>query len=445
MLLNPLDRRAREHQGFPVMRGAFPLVGHLPAIVCNLPDLLRQAGREIGPHFWLDLGPSGMSLVCLHFDAYSLFKNKVTTSCVIEDMSPEVFGHSIVAEDGPHHRSVRAAMNGSFQPKGLTAAEIGPLFAGMIERRMALWRARGEINLLWETRDLMLALVFRMLGVEETEFSVWNKKYKQFMQLVVAPPIDFPGMPLSRGRSARAWIDEQLRGFIDQARRQPEVGGLLAALVRSFDGSDGQLSDADLLANLRLLILAGHDTAASTMAWVVVELAQRPEVWDALCDEANRIGSVPRGPKDLADCRVAEALFRETLRFRPAVPLTHRRALVDLELGERTVAKGAHLTIPIGHLSRHPGLCERPDEFDLERWLGRHEGIKPAETLQFGSGPHQCLGYHLAWMQVVQFCIALARTMSASGLRPRLLANPFVGQRYYPTTHPSAALRVAFG
>ena len=398
MLLNPLNRRVRAHQGFPVMRGAFPLVGHLPAIMCNLPVLLQQAGRDMGTHFGLDFGPRGICLICLHPDVHLLFKNKVTTSCVIADMSPEMFANTVLAEDGAHHRSVRSAMNGSFQPNGLTATEVGSLFAEMIERRMAAWRDQREINLLHDTGNLMLALVFRMLGVEETEFSIWNKKYRQFLLLGIAPPIDLPGMPLPRGRSARAWIDEQLCGFIAVARRQREAGGLLAALVRAFDGSGGQLSDADLLANLRLLILAAHDTAAATMAWVVVELAQRPALWDALCDEANRVGTVPRSPKELADFRFAEALFRETLRLHPAVAMTHRRALVDFELGGRVVAKDTHLIIPIAHLSRHPELCERPDEFDLARWLGRNESITPAETLQFGGGPHRCLGYHLAWM-----------------------------------------------
>jgi len=292
----------------------------------------------------------------------------------------------------------------------------------------------------------MLALVFRLMGIEETKFSIWRKKYGQFLQLVIAPPIDLPGMPLYRGRRARAWIDEQLQGFIRDARWQPDGPGLLAALVRSFDHSDGQLSDTDLLANLRLLILAGHETTASTMAWVVIELAQRPAVWDALCEEVKRIGSVPRSPPDLADFPVAEALFRETLRIHPATTMLPRRAVVDFELGGRVVAADTHLTIPVVHLSRHPELYDRPDEFDLERWLGRGESIKPSEMLQFGGGPHVCIGYHLVWMEMVQFCAALALTMSAKGVRPRLLTlQPPTGKNYYPTAHPPAATRVVFG
>lgn len=65
MLLNPLDRRHRLRHGIPVVPGAFPLVGHLPAIVCDLPRLLQRAERMLGSHFWLDFGPAGHQMTCM--------------------------------------------------------------------------------------------------------------------------------------------------------------------------------------------------------------------------------------------------------------------------------------------------------------------------------------------------------------------------------------------
>lgn len=59
MLLNPLNRRRTLQYNIPIMPGAFPIVGHLPAIVSDLPRLLRRAKGMLGNHFWLDFGPGG--------------------------------------------------------------------------------------------------------------------------------------------------------------------------------------------------------------------------------------------------------------------------------------------------------------------------------------------------------------------------------------------------
>ncbi|TIX29752.1 MAG: cytochrome P450, partial [Mesorhizobium sp.] len=198
------------------------------------------------------------------------------------------------------------------------------------------------------------------------------------------------------------------------------------------------------VANIRLLLLGGYDTTASTMAWMVIELARQPVLWDALVEEAQRVGAVPTRHADLAQCPVAEALFRETLRVHPATTLLPRRALQELQLGQRRIPAGTHLCIPLLHFSTSALLHEAPDQFRLERWLQRTEPIRPVDMLQFGTGPHVCIGYHLVWLELVQFCIALALTMHKAGVRPRLLSDAEKGRRYYPTAHPSGTIRIGF-
>jgi len=64
--------------------------------------------------------------------------------------------------------------------------------------------------------------------------------------------------------------------------------------------------------------------------------------------------------------------------------------------------------------------------------------------LQFGTGPHVCIGYHLVWLELVQFGIALALVLDGAGVRPRLRGDVDKGLRYYPTAHPSMAIRIGF-
>ncbi|KTS76454.1 cytochrome P450 [Pseudomonas oryzihabitans] len=444
LLLNPLDRRHRHRQSFPIVPGAYPLLGHLPAILCDLPAFLRRAEAAFGEHFWLDFGPAGPLLTCVHLEAFALLRNRDVSSALIGEIAPELLGGTLVAQDGGAHRQVREALKSAFLPKGLHQAGIGELFAPLLEARVQAWRDQGEVIILRETGDLMLRLIFGLMGISAQDLPRWHRQYKQLLQLIVAPPIDLPGLPLRRGRAARAWIDTRVREFISEARADRARSGLLNDMVASFDQSGQALSDDALVANIRLLLLAGHDTTASTMAWIVIELARQPGVWEALVEEALSLGEVPLRPEDLARCPVAEALFRETLRVHPATTLLPRRALQDLQLGDRHIPAGADLCIPLLHFSRSAQLYEAPDEFRLTRWLQRTEPIRPVDMLQFGTGPHVCIGYHLVWLELVQFSIALALVMQGAGLRPRLLGDVEKGRRYYPTAHPSSAIRIGF-
>jgi cytochrome P450 len=443
LILNPLRRRVTHRRGFPVFPGAFPVIGHLPAIATDYLELLRRAERELGPFFWVESGFGTDQLNCMDPEVFSLFKNKVTTSTYLQEMFPDLFGISLIAQDGAVHQHMRAAMTAPFLPRGLTASEIGPLLADMIERRVRLWRDQREVRILAETRELVLAVMFRLLGVAEADLTEWREQYEDLMLLAFNLPIDLPGLPQRRGRRARAWLNERLLGFIRAARAQPQATGLLPSLVAGRDEGGAGLSDDELVDNLRLLVLAGHETSASLMAWLTITMAEMPAVWDAVVAEAAAAAAVPRTPKELRNFPYAEAVFRETLRLHPPVAADSRRALVDVTLAGRTIRAGETINISILHLSRHPSLYQRPDEFVPERWIGRADGISPIEMVQFGGGPHFCLGYHLAWMEIVQFVVALALTMREQGLRPTIRGDrPKV--RYLPLLHPSASTRIAF-
>lgn len=443
LILNPLARRSEDLRGFPLFRGAFPGVGHLPAIASDYLGLVRRAEQEVGRFFWLRSGFGTPTLTCLDPEVFSIFRNKTTTSTYLQELLPDLFGISLIAQDGPLHHHMRSAMNAPFLPRGLTAAEVGPLVGSIIERRVAAWRDRREVTVLAETREVVLAIMFRLLGVPETNLSAWRERYEQFMLLSVNLPFDFPGSPHRRGRQARAWLNEHLLEFIAHARAQPQAPGILPALVAGRDEGGTGLSNDELVDNLRLLVLAGHETSASTMAWMVIKLAERPDVWDRVSEEAAAAGGVPQSPKELRSFPYTEAVFRETLRLHPPVAFDGRRVRVDFDLAGRPLRAGDTVGISIVHLSRHPSTYSRPDDFVPERWLDRSEPPSAIELVQFGGGPHFCLGYHLAWMEIVQFGVALALAMRGRGLRPKIVGEA-PKMRYLPLLHPSANTRVAF-
>ena len=443
LLLNPLRRRAGIVDGFPLVRGAFPLLGHIPALASDTLELVRRTEREVGSLFFIDAGFGHRMMICAHLDALSVFQTKAASNDYMRRASGGMFGESVIVHDGKPHQRMRAVLNGSFTPRGLSAAAVAPMIADIVERRVRGWARGVPLKMLAETRELALDVVFRIVGIDDPDLSEWRRKYEDALLLLVNLPIDAPGTPRRRGRLGKAWIDARLHDKIRRARERrggDEAGeGLLATLVGAKGEGGETLSDDELVDNLRLLMLAGHETSASTMAWIVAFLADHPEAWERLVVEAKKLGHVPRTAVELKDLEYAEAVFREALRLNPPVAVDARRLTGPIELCGRTIPEGTQLGIPVIHLSRHRDLHARPDSFEPERWLGAKSALTPLELIQFGGGPHFCLGYHLAWMEIVQFTVALALFLPS---RPRLIGG-MPAARYAPLLHPSMSLRVS--
>jgi cytochrome P450 family 117 subfamily A len=439
--LNPLDRRQRRPAGFPRLAGAFPLAGHVPAMASDLLGLLRHAERSVGPLFWLDMGGGHDELFCMKREVFEAFRSGALSTDHLRGFGNEFFGESLLVFDGPPHRHMRSAMNPPFTPKGIAEVGVGAFLAEAVERRVQRWARRRHVRVLAETRELALGLIFGMMGIAEQELGEWEKHYSALLGFLLPIRIDLPGFPRWRARRARHWLDERLQRIIDAARA-PGSSGLVAELARSRDDDGAPLSDRELIDNLRLLAFAGHHTTAATTAWIAAELAQRPAVWRALCDEAAG-QEVPRSPKDLKRFPYAEAVFREALRLHPPLAFTRRRAVSDLELAGATVPRDTPVAMSILHLLRDPDLYQRPDEFVPERWLNRPAPPSALELAVFGGGAHFCLGYHVAWMECVQFEVALVRALAPAALRPQLDGPP-PRVRYFPLPHPSPGMALRF-
>lgn len=440
---NPLTQAVLHKDGIPVAPGHFPVLGSLPSMFIDSLAACREAERRVGPLFWVSGGFGLNSVYYTRPDALSIFKNKSTTSEYLLDIERvrELFGSSVITRDGAAHHHMRSAMNGPFLPRGLGEAGVGAVSAGVIEERVRGLRGKRGVRALAEMREMALDVIFRIIDIKDRDLSEWRTHYERLGLLMLNIPIDAPGSPRRVGRAARVWLDAKLLKVIQDARAREGGAGLLSALVNAKDEEGHALSDEELIDNLRVLLLAGHETSASTMAWLTATLAQRPDAWAKLRDEALAAPDLPRSPKDLRSFPYAEALFRETLRMYPPVVVDARRAIQDFDLAGYTIRKGTMLSIPILHLSRSPELYEAPDEFRPERWVGRAEGVTPLELIQFGGGPHFCLGYHLAWMEIVQFAVALGRMLPASGPR---LDGPPPKPVYLPLLHPSAKTRLRF-
>jgi cytochrome P450 len=421
-------------EGMPVAGGAWPLLGHMPDVFRRLTSFHVEARDTYGPLYWVDVGFRNLQLMYSSPEALSLFKTKAADSSYMRSTAGDLLGDSLIVMDGAPHTRVRSTLNPSFSTKGLMTANVGDIVDRVLARHVTPWAESRTLSIVPATREIALDIIFQMLGIPATDLTQWRKAYEEFLFTAVNIPIDLPGFPKWRGRKASRWLQAQLGTLVRAARAKETPTGMLERLAHARDEEGNLVEEGKLIDNLRLLALAGHETTASTMAWMAIHLAQEPKWWDAVVEEVTRVGAPPKSPADLRNFPVTESIFREALRLHPPVAADARVVVGDLDLEGHRIPKGTIVGIPIVAMLRDADAFPDPHTFRPERWHGKDRQT-PLETVAFGSGPHFCLGYHVAWMEAVAFGAHLAATLSKAGKRLRAPAK--VPERYVPFIQPS--------
>ena len=150
------------------------------------------------------------------------------------------------------------------------------------------------------------------------------------------------------------------------------------------------MTDSELRDQLLTLLVAGHETTATALAWAFERILRHPRVYDRIRVELGQ-----------GDTSYLDAAIKESLRLRPTVPITARKLTVPFELGGRTYPAGTVLMPCIFLLHRNPAIYDEPEEFRPERFLGRQP--PPYSFIPFGGGVRRCLGsgFALAEMRAV--------------------------------------------
>jgi cytochrome P450 len=442
--LSPSAAFPSQPAGVPVAPGWVPVLGHIPQLIRDLPGLLRGCERA-GPLCWLDLMRGPKQLLSTREEAFTVFRNRETSSKNLANAGGQLLGRSLLIFDGSPHRRMRGAMAAPFTPRGLNAASAGALIREVVEPRVAAWAQRDEVALTEETREFAVDVIFRMMGIPSSELSAWRHQFEEMMMLGLPLEWDLPGLPRRRGMNAKRWIDARLETFIAQARGRSPDADLVAAMVHGRDEQGSGLSHEELLDNLRILVFAGHETTASIMAWMTLELAAHPEYWHRAVDEALAADGPPTTAEELTRFPLMESIFRETLRLHPPVALDSRETETEIELFGTKIPPGMVVGCSLYSVGRNPDRYPEPDRFNPDRWatLGRKPGA--LETAQFGGGPHFCLGYHMAWLEAVQFGVTLARTLGQRNLGPVLVGGKLPKSVWFPVSRPPAGTRVRLG
>lgn len=344
---------------------------------------------------------------------------------------------SMIVSDGADHQRRRGAVQRAFTRPRLNGwiPMIVQRTDAAVDRLTADLGAAGDaapVDLYPVGRDLILGITIHAffgerLAHRTAEFSDLFQRAQAFIEApaVRQLPHPFPNSARSRVRADRRIIDRIIDEEVAERRAHPTGDPLdiLEALAH-----DTTLSDAEIRDQVDTLIGAGYDTTASTLAWLLWSAAPDPTVWQRLRDEADRVlgpiagppaapNAPPNAPPNdtaLAGLEYAQRVVRESLRLHPAGLVGARVAATNLRIGNHRVRKGT-LIVWSPHLAgRDPATWTDPLRFDPDRHLDPTAEQKAANDqawVPFGRGPHMCIGFALAQMELTLIIARLAQRL----------------------------------
>jgi cytochrome P450 len=319
---------------------------------------------------------------------------------------------SLLLLDGDRHRRHRRLLMPPFHGDRLRA--YADTMVALTEQGMADWRTGTPFNLRAAMQAITLRVILKaVFGLAE------GPRCDRLGQLLstllegLGTPLSaffifFPGLqkdlgPLSPwGRFVRikAEIDALIYAEIDERRHQPDAQrtDILSLMMAARDEAGQPLSDGELHDELMTLLIAGHETTASALAWALYWVHWLPAVGDRLGQELEAIGPKP-DPLAYASLPYLTALCQETLRIYPVAPTPGIRTLAQpMTVAGYEFPAGAVLFLNIYLVHHRDDLYPEPQIFRPERFLERQ--YSPYEYFPFGGGHRSCIGSAFALMEM---------------------------------------------
>lgn len=229
------------------------------------------------------------------------------------------------------------------------------------------------------------------------------------------------------GRSVKS-IHDVLGRVIENYRAQAsaEDTSVIGQLLDERDEESGEPLDPQALRNeAAVLFMAGHETTANSLTWVWYLLSQAPDVEARLQVELDRVlgGRAPT-LADVPKLVYTRAIFDETVRLYPPVPILPREALREEYYRNMHIPKGSLIFVVPWLLHRHKKLWDRPDHFMPERFLPENSGaISKFAYIPFSIGPRICAGMSFGLTEAI-LCMATLAQKFKFRLKPGHVVNP---------------------
>ncbi|KAJ7529486.1 hypothetical protein O6H91_15G053500 [Diphasiastrum complanatum] len=306
------------------------------------------------------------------------------------------------------------------------------------------WVNRGEVVVLPEILKLTFNIIAKaLLSCEPgADVDIFGMEVSLLSLAARSLAINLPGTPYNRALKARRKLNLRLQSIIKERREGVHASNLdvLNTMMQSKDEDGGGLEDEEIMDTILAFMLAGHETTAHAIVWVMYFLHKHPQAWQKLKEEQQiyelkgRTGSL--SVSDFKGMDFMSRVIDETLRIVNLSPFTFRKALEDVELNESTIPKGWSVQLWFRAIHLDPATFPDPYTFNPDRWID----CKPklGAYVPFGAGARGCPGSDFAKLQIS----ALMHHMILSYRWEPI--NPQAKIKYLPHPRPRDGYAVRF-
>lgn len=329
-------------------------------------------------------------------------------------MLPILGQGSLFLLDSSEHKRHRKLLLPPFHGSrlGTYADTMRDITTGMIDK----WPLKQKFEIQESLRSSALEIIFRtVFGVEDRQYlDKLTTALNSFLSivgtllgaLVLIPyfQIDLGRWsPWGRYKRLRNASDEMIYKHITLRKSELQQGlkkdDVLAMLIQAVDEDGQSLSDQELRDELITMIVAGHETTATTLTWAIEHILSHPTVMNKIQDEIDTVlGDRPVTAEDLSSLVYLDATLREVMRLRPIVAFVSRYLLKPATVGGYNFPAGVRLAPSVYMTHRNPEVYDNPTEFRPERFLDNRPD--PYSWLAFGGGNRRCIGSAFAMFEM---------------------------------------------
>ena len=326
--------------------------------------------------------------------------------------------NSLLALDGARHRRERKLLMPPFHGERMRL--YGDMMCEITDRRIDNWPPETPFPIHSSMQEITLDIILRaVFGVyDDVQLSGLRALMIEYLRLMVGRNLLLAVAAWRRLTRLQRAIDQVLYDEIARCKTEKQAGrtDVLAMLVAARDENGRPMSNEEIRDEMITMLLAGHETTATSMAWVIHRLLQNPEVLaTARAEVASVIGDGATAPtaEQVDQLDYLDAVIKETARLNPAAPMIVRLLETDLHIGGYELPAGS-IAAPCIYLThRRPDLWSDAEEFKPERFLARR--VDPYTFFPFGGGVRYCIGAAFATYEMK---VVLARILSRVTLRP---------------------------
>jgi cytochrome P450 len=397
---------------------AAPSVVQVARWIARPTDFMNKSRREYGDVFTVRFASVGrvifVSEPTLIKQIFTASPDQLRAGEANWPLIPVLGERGTLLLDGREHLQRRRLILPPFHGERLERYRA--MFAQVASDHIDRWPRDEPFALLPKVQAITLELIMKVVFGEDEDPARIKRLADEMMALINASQsrlAQLPYMDRLNGRYSPMGIFMRVRQRVDdvlfeEIRRRRERGGLderhdVFSMLLQTDMTDEELRD-----ELMTLLLAGHETTTTALAWAFERLLRHPGMYERL----------------RTDDRWAEAVVTETLRLRPPIPIVGRAVKSDFQLDGYTIPAGEMLAPCIWLTHRREEVYADPYAFKPERFL--EKGPETYTWLPFGGGTRRCVGAAFAQLEMTVVMKTIAETID---LEPAEPAPEHVGRR----------------